>query len=95
MECEYKEFIDKGRCSKGFIWNPNNCKCKCDKPCDVREYLDYENCKCRIRLADRLVEECSESIDENEMISVTLNGFENVCMGLVQYTFYYLSLPFQ
>ena len=94
MECECKEFIDKGRCSKGFIWNPSNCKCTCDKLCHVREYLDCENCKCRIRLADKLVEECSESIDENEMISVTLNGFENACMGLAQYTFYYLSLPF-
>ena len=45
--CEYKELIDKGICDKGFIWNPCNCECECDKNCDIGEYLDYENCKCR------------------------------------------------
>ena len=28
------------------------------KSCDVGEYLDYENCKCRKRLVDKSVEEC-------------------------------------
>ena len=32
---------------KGFIWNPSNCECACDKSCDVREYLDYKNYKCK------------------------------------------------
>ena len=43
-------------------------KCECDKSCDIGEYLDYWNCKCRKKLVDRLVEECTESIDgvENE-----------------------------
>ena len=71
--------IDKGRCDKGFTWNPSNCECEGDKPCDVREYLDYENCKCRKKLVEKLVEECSENIIENEMISVTLNDYESVC----------------
>ena len=44
--CECKELIEKGVWNKAFIWNPSNCECECDK-CDVREYLDYENCKCR------------------------------------------------
>ena len=34
-------------CDNGFIWNPGNSECECDKSCDVGEYLDYENCKCR------------------------------------------------
>ena len=34
-------------CDKGFIWNPSNCECECDKSCDIGGYLDYENCKCR------------------------------------------------
>ena len=38
--CEYKELIDKGMRDKGFIWSPSNCRCECDKLCDVREYLD-------------------------------------------------------
>ena len=36
----------------------------CDKACDVGEYLDYENCKCRKSLVDKLVDECDENIDE-------------------------------
>ena len=61
--CECKELIDKGVCNKGFIWNPSNCECECDKPCDIGEYLDYSNCKCRKRLVDKLIEECTEDID--------------------------------
>ena len=60
--CECNELIDK----KGFIWNPSNCECECNKSCDVWEYLGYENCKCRKRLADKLVEECSENINEQK-----------------------------
>ena len=41
---------------KGFIWNPSNCECECDKSCDVGEYLDYENSKCRKRLVHKLVD---------------------------------------
>ena len=67
--CECEELIDKGICDKGSIWNPNNCECKCDKSCNIGEYLDYENCKCRKKLVDKLVErssseECTENIDE-------------------------------
>ena len=67
--------IDKGICDKEFIWNLSNCECEFDKSCDVREYLDYENCKCREKTVNKLVEECSENIDENEMIfNETLNA---------------------
>ena len=72
--CEYKELIDKGICDKAIIWNPSNCECECDKSCDVGEYLDYKNCKCRQKIAGSLVEECSKNIDENETIrNETLN----------------------
>ena len=30
-------------------------------------YLDYENCKCRKRLIDKLVDECDENINEVEI----------------------------
>ena len=65
--------IDKGICDKGFIWNISNCESECDKSCDIVEYLDYEKCKCRKRLIDKSVKECSENIDGNEMTNVTLN----------------------
>ena len=45
--CECKKLIDKGVCDKEFIWNPSNCECECDKSCDIGEYLDHENCKCK------------------------------------------------
>ena len=71
--------IEKGRCDKGFIWNPSICECECDKSCDVGKYLDYTNCKCRKRLTDKLVEECSENIDGNEMFyNSILNDFSLV-----------------
>ena len=66
--CEYKELIDKGMCDKGFIWNPSNCECESDKSCDIGEYLDYKNCKCRKKIIDKLTEECSENINGNEML---------------------------
>ena len=39
-----------------IYWNPSNCKYEYNKSCDVGEYLDYENFKCRKRLAEKLVE---------------------------------------
>ena len=50
--CECKELIDKGVCDKGYVWNPSNCECECDKSCNIGEYLDYSNCKCRKKLVD-------------------------------------------
>ena len=66
--CECKELIDKGICDVGFIWNPSNCECECDQSCYVGKYLDYENCKRRKKLVDKLVEECSENIDEVKIL---------------------------
>ena len=40
---ECKELSDKGVCDRGFIWNPSNRECECDKWCDVGEYLDFCN----------------------------------------------------
>ena len=40
-----KELIDKGACDKGYVWNPSNCECECDKSCNIDECLDYSNCK--------------------------------------------------
>ena len=54
--------IDIDVCDKGSIWNPNNCKCECGKSCNTREYLDYENCKCRKKLVEKLIEECTEML---------------------------------
>ena len=59
--------------------NLSNCECECDKSCDVGEYLDYENCKCRKKLVDELVEECTENIDEVKIARMTLFECRNEC----------------
>ena len=52
----------------------------CDKLCDIGEYLDYKNCKCRKKLLHKLVEESSENIDGNKKIyNGAFNDHKNVC----------------
>ena len=58
-------------CNRRFIRNPSNCECECDKSCDVGEYLDFENCKCRKKLVDKLVEECTENVKEVKLAKIT------------------------
>ena len=53
---------DKGVCDKGYAWNPSNCEC--DKSCDISEYLDYEKCKCKKRLIEKLMDECDGNIEK-------------------------------
>ena len=86
-QCECKELVDKGMFDKGFIWNPSNCECECDKSCDVGEYLDYENCKCRKKLVDKLVDECAETVEELEITKITLaeNGNKYKCSSCTLY----------
>ena len=69
--------IDKAVCDKDFIWNPSNCECECDKSCDIGEYLDYENCKCRKGLIDKLVDECTETVEEVKAAIITVAENEN------------------
>ena len=63
-KCKCKEdLIDKLICDKGYIWNPSTCTCDCNKYCEVGQYLDYENCVCRKKLIDNLIEECNSIVD--------------------------------
>ena len=75
-------------CDKRFILNPSNCECKCDKACDVGEYLDYEKCKCRKKLVDKLVDEYAETVEEVELAKITLAENENSykCSSCTMYT---------
>ena len=79
MHVECKELIDKGVCDKWSIWNPSNCECKCDKSCDVGQYLDYSNCKWRKKLAGKLADECTENIDEVKIAEMGLLERKNEC----------------
>ena len=78
-------------CDKGFIRNPSNFECECDKSCDIGEFLGYKNCKCRNNLVDKLVEECIENIDGNKVLYnetldvIPLNLYKK-CVAFAQYT---------
>ena len=76
------------KCDKGFIWSPSNGECECDKACDVGEYLDYENCKCRKKLVDKLVDECTETIEEVKLTKIILaeNESSYTCSSWTVYT---------
>ena len=83
--------VDKGACDKWFIWNPCNCECECDESCDIGEYLDYENCKCRKSLVNKLIEECNETIDEEvEIVKVKIDVILAYCT--LYYFQYFLQL---
>ena len=72
--CECKELIGKGVCDKGFIFNPSNRECECDRSCNTGEYLDYSDCRCRRKLVDPLVEECTENIDGKKLVNITVEN---------------------
>ena len=37
----------------------------------IGEYLDYENCKFRKKLVDKLAEECNENVEEVKLAKIT------------------------
>ena len=86
--CECKELVDKGVYDKGYIWNPSNCERECDKSSGIGEYLDYENCKSRKRLTDKLVAECTETAEEVKPAIITFAETENSykCSSCIMYT---------
>ena len=76
--CECKELIDKGLCDKGYIFNPSNCKCECDKSCNTSQYLDYLDCKCKKKIIDPIVGKCIEyDDDQTKIVNKTVSKTDN------------------
>ena len=88
-KCECKKLIDKGSYDKRFIWNPWDCECESDKSRDAGAYPDYENCKWKKKLVDKLVEECTETDDKVKLAKITLaengNMYKNKCRSCTLY----------
>ena len=88
-KCECKKLIDKGIYDKRFIWNPWDCECESDKSRDAGAYPDYENCKWKKKLVDKLVEECTETDDKVKLAKITLaengNMYKNKCRSCTLY----------
>ena len=47
--------------------------------------MDYENCKCRKKLVDKLVEECNENIDKIKIAEITLTENIHKCSSCTLY----------
>ena len=72
--CDCREdIVDKIVCDKGFSWNPSNCECEYDKSRRNGEYLDYKSCVCKKTLVDKLVEKCTNVVEENKIYNETLS----------------------
>ena len=57
------------------------CKCEYGKSFDFGEYLDYENCKCRKVMVDKLIEQCNENIEETSLVKInSINCKSNSCI---------------
>ena len=69
--CECEELIHNGVWDKDFIWNPSSYECECNKAFDFSEYLDYKNFICKKRSANKLEEECNETIEEEKLTKIT------------------------
>ena len=78
--------IGKGIWDKRSIWNPVNYECESHKSFDIGEYLDYENCRCRKKLVNKLVEECTENNEEVKLTRISSAKHESVCNSFC--TFY-------
>ena len=39
--------------------------------------IDYENCKCRKKLVDQIIDECTETIEEVKLANIILAEDEN------------------
>ena len=74
-----KNWMTKEYVIREFIWNPSNCECVCDKSCDVGEYVDYVNCKCRKRLVDKLIEECTQNVEEAKITGINSFEYKDKC----------------
>ena len=92
--CECREdLVDKIVCDKGFSWNPCDCSCECDKLCGIREYLDYKSCDCKKTLVDKLVEECTNVINENKIYNETFDvTSSNDCASCTVYVVLFVVL---
>ena len=53
--------------------------------CDVNEYLNYSDCKCRKKLTDKLIDECIETTEKIKLVNVTENENNYECGSCIVY----------
>ena len=88
--CKCKELINKSVCDRGYAWNPSNCECECNKSCDFSEYLDYKNCICKKRLVNKLIDECTKTIDEEKIVNESKNKHNSCILYIVLFSIFFI-----
>ena len=81
-----EDFAGIINCTKRYKWNPSTCECQCDTWCKPGQYLDHKNCFCKNKLIGRVIEECTNIINEtminNKDNIDNSNSIWNVFIGL-------------
>ena len=81
-----EDFTGIINCTKGYTWNMSTCECQCDMWCKPGQYVDHKNCVCKNKLIGRLIEECTNDINEtminNKDNIANDNTLWNVFIGL-------------
>ena len=81
-----EDFAGIINCAKGYMWNPSNCTCECEMWCKPGQYLDRKNCVCKNKLVGRVIEECTNVINEtminNKDNIANDNTITNIFIGL-------------
>ena len=70
---------------------------------NLTEYLDYKSCRCNKTLVNKLVEECTENIEETRLVKINstkCNSVENKCKHILEhctlcYSQYFLQLTLE
>ena len=59
------------------MWNPSTCECQCDMWCKPGQYLDHKNCICKNKLIGRVIEECTNIINETIINNMVWTSIED------------------
>ena len=82
-----EDFAGIINCTKGYMWNPSTCECRCDTWCKQGQYLDHKNSVCKNKLIGRVIAECTSLINETMMNNRANedndNTITNIFIGLV------------
>ena len=81
-----EDFASIINCTKGYIWNPSTFECQCDTWCKPGQYLHHKNCICKNKLIGRVIEKCTNIINEtminNKDNIANDNTITNIFIGL-------------
>ena len=75
-ETKHIEWHETCKCKCRQRLNEDKCRCECKEligkgVCDKGFIWNPSNCKCRKKLVDKLIEECTESVKEEKVTEIT------------------------